>query len=144
VIVMTPDQKVLVQATFAKVAPIADTAAALFYAKLFELDPSLRSMFKGDMREQGRKLMQMLATAVRGLDDLDSLVPIVRGLGRRHAGYGVQDAHYETVGEALMWTLGIGLHELFTDEVRDAWAAAYWMLADTMKAGASELLVSSA
>jgi hemoglobin-like flavoprotein len=141
---MTPHQKMLVQTTFAKVAPIADTAAALFYAKLFELDPSLRSMFKSDMREQGRKLMQMLAVAVRGLDDLDALVPIVQGLGRRHVRYGVQDEHYETVGEALIWTLGIGLHEGFTAEVREAWAAAYGLLADTMKAGAAEPLVSSA
>src|SRR5262245_40770987 len=100
---MTPTQKTLVQQTFASLVPIADQAASLFYGRLFEMDPSLRGLFKGDMREQGRKLMQMIATCVKGLDALDRLVPTVRDLGRRHAGYGVVDAHYATVGGALLW-----------------------------------------
>lgn len=141
---MTPHQKMLVQTTFAQVAPIAETAAALFYTKLFELDPSLRPLFKGDLEEQGHKLMQTLAVAVRGLDDLGALVPTVRALGTRHAGYGVRDAHYETVGEALLWTLETGLGDAFTPEVRDAWATVYWLLADTMKSGATPPLARSA
>src|SRR5919198_3723721 len=99
---MTPEQKTLVQHSFEQVVPIADTAAELFYARLFELDPSLRSMFHGDMQEQGRNLMQMLTVAVRGLDRLDTLVPAVRALGRRHVAYGVQPRHFETVGAALL------------------------------------------
>lgn len=134
---MTPYQKMHVQMSFAQVVPIAETAAALFYAKLFELDPTLRVMFKEDMAEQGRKLIQMLTVAVRGLDDLEALVPVVRALGLRHAGYGVRDAHYETVATALLSTLELGLGASFTDEVRDAWATVYWILADTMKAGAA-------
>ena len=106
---LTVHQKTLVQDSFAIVAPIADDAAALFYRRLFELDPSLQRMFRGDMAEQRRKLMQMLTAAVKGLDRLDQLVPVVKDLGRRHATYGVEDRHYETVGAALLWTLEKGL-----------------------------------
>ena len=135
---ITPRQKLLVQQTFADVAPIADVAARLFYARLFELDPSLETLFRSDMDEQGRKLMQMLTVAVHGLDRLDELVPAVRALGRRHVGYGVRDAHYATVGSALLWTLEYGLDDAFTPEVRDTWAAVYGVLVDTMKQGAAE------
>jgi hemoglobin-like flavoprotein len=141
---MTPHQKLLVQSTFAQVAPIAETAAALFYNRLFELDPALRPLFSGDMQEQGRKLMQTLAVAVAGLDDLELLVPAVRALGKRHVGYGVRDEHYITVADALLWTLATGLGDAFTPEVRDAWATVYWILADTMKDGAAEPLARSA
>ena len=135
---MTPHQKLLVQSSFARVAPIAETAAGLFYAKLFELDPSLRPLFKGDIAEQGRKLMHMLTVAVHGLDHLDRLVPAVKALGQRHAGYGVRDEHYETVAGALLSTLELGLGEAFTREVRGAWVTVYWLLADTMKAGPAD------
>jgi hemoglobin-like flavoprotein len=142
---MTPHQKRLVQTSFAQVAPIAETAAALFYAKLFELDPSLRPMFTADLKEQGRKLMQMLAVAMRGLDNLEALVPAVRALGQRHAGYGVRDEDYGTVAVALLATLELGLGEAFTPAVREAWATVYWLLADTMQAGAAgETLAKSA
>ncbi len=134
---MTTTQKQLVQGTFSQVAPIADTAARLFYDRLFELDPSLRPLFRGDMEEQGRKLMQMIGAAVSGLDDLDALVPVVQDLGRRHAGYGVLDSHYDTVGEALLWTLGQGLGDEFTPEVEAAWAQTYTVLADVMKQAAA-------
>lgn len=130
---MTPQQKTLVQTSFAKVAPIADEAAALFYQRLFDMDPSLRPLFKGDMTEQGRKLMAMLAMAVNGLNRLDDLVPAVRQLGVRHAGYGVTDDHYDTVAGALLWTLEQGLGDEFTPEVKDAWVVAYTVLATTMK-----------
>jgi hemoglobin-like flavoprotein len=134
---MTTTQKLLVQTTFAKVVPIADAAAALFYNRLFELDPTLKSLFKGDMAEQGRKLMQMIGVAVNGLDRLDQIVPAVQQLGVRHVTYGVKDEHYETVATALLWTLEQGLGPDFTPEVKDAWTAAYTALATTMKHAAA-------
>ena len=130
---MTPEQKDLVQASFAQVAPIADQAGALFYDRLFQLDPSLRVLFHGDVREQSRKLMQMLAVAVRGLDDLGSIVPAVQALGRRHVGYGVTASHFDTVATALLSTLETGLGPRFTTEVRDAWVAVYTLLTTTMQ-----------
>ena len=130
---MTPQQKNLVQTTFAKVVPIAPTAAELFYGKLFEIDAALRPLFKGDMKQQGAKLMKMIGFCVNGLDDLPALVPAVQQLGRRHVGYGVVDAHYATVGAALLWTLEKGLGPDFTDEAKEAWAAVYGILATTMK-----------
>jgi len=136
---MHPVQIQLVQSSFAHVELIADTAAALFYTRLFELDPSLRLMFKGNMVEQGEKLMTTFKVVVRGLTRLDSLVPAVQALGRRHAGYGVTDEHYETVGEALLWTLQQGLGEYFTPDVAAAWSTAYGILADVMKAAAAEV-----
>jgi hemoglobin-like flavoprotein len=139
---MTPDQKVLVQTTFAKLAPDPDAAAALFYARLFETDPALRPLFKGDLTEQGRKLMQMLSVAVKGLDRLDELVPAVRQLGVRHVQYGVTDAHYDTVATALVWTLEQGLGPDFTPEAREAWVTVYGVLAGTMKAGAADALTT--
>lgn len=133
---MNPWQKTLVQGTWAQVVPIADQAAALFYGRLFELDPSLRGMFHGDMAEQGKKLMTMLGLAVAGLDDLGKLEPALAALGARHVGYGVADEHYDTVGAALLWTLEKGLGPEFTPEVKEAWATVYGMLAGAMKAGA--------
>jgi len=140
---VTNTQKVLVQESFAAVMPIADDAAALFYRRLFELDPSLQRMFKGDMTEQRRKLVQMLTAAVKGLDRLDQLVPVVEELGRRHVGYGVANAHYDTVGAALLWTLEKGLGNAFTPEVKDSWIAVYGLLAGTMKNAAKESLVGA-
>ena len=136
---MTPAQKALVQQSFARVAPISEQAAAMFYGRLFELDPQLRPLFRGDMKEQGRKLMQMLAVAVNGLDRLEEIVPAVQALGRRHVGYGVQDSHYDTVGEALLWTLRQGLGEDFTADTRQAWAEVYGLLAATMRSAAAEV-----
>jgi hemoglobin-like flavoprotein len=133
---MTPTEKSLVQQTFAQVAPIAEQAAALFYVRLFELDPALKALFKVDMREQGRKLMQMIGLAVSKLDALDELVPAVEALGRRHVGYGVKEADYDTVGAALLWTLGQGLGPAFTPEVKSAWTTVYGVLASTMKTAA--------
>lgn len=127
-----------VQDTFAMVEPIADKAAELFYGRLFELDPSLKPLFKGDMTEQGAKLMKMIGIAVRGLTDLDSIVPAVKNLGARHVGYGVKEAHYATVGSALLWTLEQGLGDAFTDEVKGAWTDVYTLLADVMIAAQKE------
>lgn len=136
---MTPTQIELVKSTWEQVKPISETAAELFYGKLFELDPSLKELFKGDMKEQGRKLMAMINTAVNGLDNLEAIVPAVQDLGRRHVGYGVTDAHYDTVAAALLWTLGQGLKEEFTPEVQAAWTEAYGILATTMKDAAAKV-----
>jgi hemoglobin-like flavoprotein len=129
---MTPQQIKLVQVSFAKVAPIADTAADLFYSRLFEIAPEIRPMFPNDLAEQKKKLMSMLGTVVAGLSRLDMMIPAIQMLGRRHAEYGVTAAHYAPVGAALIWTLEQGLGEEFTDNVRDAWVAAFTTLATTM------------
>ena len=134
---VTLTQIELVQNSFAVIAPIADDAAALFYRRHFEIDPTLRQMFPGDLSEQRKKLMQMLTAAVKGLPRLDRLVPVVEDLGRRHVGYGVRDEHYETVGAALLWTLEKGLGAAFTPDVREAWTAVYGVLASTMKRAAA-------
>lgn len=129
---MTPEERNLVQSSFAAVAPIAEQAAELFYGRLFEIAPEVKPLFKGDMKAQGRKLMQMLAAAVGGLDDLDALVPVVQDLAKRHIGYGVTAEHYKPVGEALIWTLEQGLGDKFTPEVRDAWLKTYGVLSSVM------------
>src|SRR5690242_14433969 len=116
----------------------ADTVAELFYARLFELDPALRALFKRDMRTQGKMLTSVITLAVSQLDKLEKLVPTVRELGRRHAGYRVEERHYATVGSALLDTLAVGLKSAFTADVKEAWAATYSVLADTMKGGAAE------
>ena len=135
---MTPEQIALVQESFKKIVPLKDVTAAMFYERLFTLDPSLRSLFKGDMEEQGRKLMAMIATAVGGLTQLGSIVPAVQALGQRHGEYGVQPSHYGTVAEALLWTLEQGLGEAFTDDVKEAWVATYGILSSTMIAAAEK------
>jgi len=131
---MLDRSKQLVQESFStQVEPIADAAASLFYARLFELNPDLRALFKSDPAAQRRVLMTMLGAAIRGLDQLDTLVPVVENLGRRHVGYGVQDRDYDTVGQALLDALQQGLGEGFTPELRDAWAEAYTLLAGVMR-----------
>lgn len=139
---MTPEQIRLVQSSFQKIIPISDTAADLFYLKLFELDPSLRPLFKGDIQEQGRKLMHMIHAAVLGLDSEcgllhHTIIPTVRNLGKRHASYGVQSKHYATVGAALLWTLEQGLGKDFTPETKTAWTDTYTLLAGVMQEAAA-------
>ena len=137
---MTPRQQTLIRESWAQVAPIADAAATIFYDRLFELDPSLRRLFsQTDMAGQRRNLMQTLAVVVASIDRLESIVPAVEALGRRHAGYGVEAAHFETVGQALLDSLAVGLGEDFTAEVRDAWATAYGILAGVMQSAAAEI-----
>jgi hemoglobin-like flavoprotein len=136
---LTTDDIALVRTSFVRVAPIQDAAADLFYDRLFAIAPNLRALFPADLRAQKRKLMQMIATAVNGLPNLDKLVPAVKALGARHSGYGVTEAHYRTVGEALLWTLERGLGPDFTPEVRAAWAKVYGVLAETMQGGAAEV-----
>lgn len=141
---MTPRQVELVQTTWEKVVPISDQAAALFYGRLFELDPELKPMFKSDIREQGKKLMTMITVAVRGLGDLGKLVSAVEDLGRRHVGYGVRKKDYDTVATALLWTLEQGLGPDFTPEVKAAWVETYTILATTMQKAAAKHLGTSA
>ena len=136
---MTPQQIALVRSSFADVSPIADSAAKLFYSRLFELDPSLRPLFRNSLDAQGSKLMNMIAGAVCLLDQPEKLMPVIRNLGRRHTAYGVEDQHYETVGTALLWTLEKGLGAAFTTEVENAWIAVYGVLADNMKMAANEM-----
>ncbi len=135
---MTSQQIALVKSTWTQVLPISDTAASLFYNRLFVLNPNLQALFKGDITVQGKKLIGMIGTAVNSLDHLHRIVPAVQDLGRRHAAYGVKDQDYDTVAAALIWTLGQGLDEAFTEEVKNAWIAAYGILATTMKQAATE------
>ncbi len=128
---ITEQQITLVQSSFKQVVPIADVAADLFYTRLFDLDPALRPLFRGNMKEQGRKLMQMLSVAVNGLNSLDRIVPAIQDLGKRHVAYGVREKDYHTVGTALLWTLEQGLGSEFTPEVKEAWTAVYTLVATT-------------
>ncbi|HEY2533899.1 MAG TPA: globin family protein [Xanthobacteraceae bacterium] len=129
---MTPDQVKTVQDSFAKVAPISEQAAALFYDRLFAIAPAVRPLFKGDMEEQGRKLMATLAVVVNGLSNLETMLPTASTLAKRHADYGVQAADYTCVGEALLWTLERGLGEQWTPQLAAAWSAAYGTLSEFM------------
>lgn len=122
----------MVQQSWARVLPNAPRVAALFYERLFALDPSLAPMFRGDMRVQGARLMAMIGSAVLRLHKIDTLLPVLRDLGRRHEGYGVRAAHYETVGLALLQTLESGLGEAFTPSVRAAWSHVYAVMANAM------------
>ncbi len=130
---MTPSQAELVRDSWAQVLPIREAAADIFYSKLFELDPSLRTLFKGDIKLQGRKLMAMIDAAVRGLDHPDTLAPALKDLGRRHHGYGVTESDYGTVAIALLATLEQGLGPAFTVDVRNAWTEVYAVLAAAMR-----------
>src|SRR5215475_5830594 len=134
---MSTEQIHIIRQTFDLVAPMADSVAAAFFRRLFELDPSLRPMFPPALVDQGRKLMQMLGAAVALLDRPQQLIPVLQSLGKRHAGYGVRDEHYDTVGAALLWTLERGLGPVFTPEVKAAWAVLYGVVATTMKNAAN-------
>ena len=136
---MTPTQVDLVQETFEMVLPIAEQAAALFYERLFTLDPSLRPLFHNNMKIQGQKLVSTLALAIHGLQNPEKIVPAVQHLGRRHLAHGVRAEHYATVGEALLWTVSQGLGEAFTPEVEAAWTAVYTLVATVMQEAAAEI-----
>jgi hemoglobin-like flavoprotein len=135
--IMTPTQIELVQSTFLTLQSLGDEAAGIFYNRLFEIDPSLRPMFRGDMQEQGRKLLHMIGVAVGSLQRLDQVLPAVEELGRRHAGYGVREEHYVVVAAALLWTLNKALGEAFTPPVCDAWIAMYEAVSAAMQQGAA-------
>ena len=129
---MTPDQVKLVQQSFAKVAPISETAAVLFYARLFEIAPQGKAMFPADITEQRKKLMVTLAVVVNGLGNLESILPAASALATRHISYGAKAEHYPVVGAVLLWTLEKGLGDAWTPEVANAWTAAYGTLSGFM------------
>jgi nitric oxide dioxygenase len=129
---MNPTQIKLVQESFAKVAPISEAAAVIFYDRLFEVAPSVKAMFPADMTEQRKKLMMMLASVVNGLGNLETILPAASALAKRHVGYGAKPEHYSVVGGALLWTLEKGLGEAWTRELADAWTAAYGTLSGYM------------
>jgi len=129
---MTPDQVSLVQDSFAKVAPISEQAAMIFYDRLFEVAPAVKSMFPVDMTEQRKKLMATLAVVVNGLSDLQSILPAASALAIRHVSYGARAEHYPVVGAVLLWTLEKGLGEAWTPDVAAAWSAAYGTLSGFM------------
>lgn len=129
---MNTHQIELVQASFEKMRPIADQAAETFYKRLFEIAPHYRHMFKKDMSQQGAMLMSTLGLAVGSLKNLEAILPAVRSLGQRHAGYGVTAADYQPVAEAFLWTLEHYFGETFTPELQEAWVAAYTILAGVM------------
>ena len=135
---MNSDQITLVQSSFAQVAPIADTAATLFYDRLFEIDPPLRRLFNNDLKEQRMKLVAMLATAVNGLNQWATVSSQIQRLGQRHIAYGVKSKDYDTVGQALIGALEAGLGDAFTSPVRDAWIACYTAIAKEMMQGAEK------
>ena len=136
---MTPRQIEIVKQSFAKIMPFKDQAAELFYCRLFELDPSLRLMFRSDLTEQKQKLMVALALVVTNLEKMDSLLPSIRTLGARHKTYGVRNRHYDVVGAALLWTLEIGMGASWTKELAEAWKSAYDRVAKAMIEGADSV-----
>jgi hemoglobin-like flavoprotein len=129
---VTQDQIKAIQESFAKVAPISEQAAALFYGRLFQIAPEVKPLFKGDMKQQGAKLMATLAAVVGGLSNLPSILPTASALAKRHVDYGVKAADYAPVGAALLWTLEKGLGAQWTPELDAAWGAAYTVLSDYM------------
>jgi hemoglobin-like flavoprotein len=137
---MTDDEIALVRKSLDTVGVVADVAAQMFYGMLFQIDPSLRGKFAADMAEQRHKFMETLHTAVYGLNDVPALIPVLEDLGRRHAGYGVREAHYDTAGKALIWTLQLCLEDEFTPQVRAAWKKLYIGIANVMQAAAREVM----
>jgi hemoglobin-like flavoprotein len=135
---LTERQQQLIRASFERVLPVQETVTALFYERLFTLDPQLNVLFKSDMSEQGHRLMTMMNTVVDHSHCLQRLVPALRELGRRYDSYGATDRDYNTVAAALIWTLEPELGADFTPETRGAWTACYGILADEMKAAAHE------
>ena len=141
---MTATEVALIQRSFAQVRPILEDAALLFYERLFELDPSLRSLFRSSRDAQAQKLAQALTVVVKGLENPAQLRGAIEALGRRHAGYGVREDHYTTVGEALIWTLERALGRAFTPDVRAAWVDAYGWLAFVMKEASAAVAIEAA
>jgi len=135
---MNGDQLYLLRKSFSRVEKQANVAALVFYRRLFEIDPKLRPLFKTDIEEQSRKLMEMLGFALSMSERPEALRTELRGLGARHATYGVREEHYETVGRALLDMLSQVLAKEFTSEVREAWAGFYGFMTEAMKQGAAQ------
>lgn len=138
---MTPEKVKLVQDSFEKVAPIASTAADIFYDRLFEVAPEVRPMFSNDMGRQKEALMATLATAVQSLHNPDAIIPVLKKLGADHVGYGVKDEHYDTVGATLLFTLEKGLGDDWNPELQEAWTETYGLVSGVMKDAAADVPV---
>ena len=109
-----------------------DLVASLFYKNLFQLDPALKGLFPEDLKDQKKKLMDMISLAVGSLDRIEDLVPAIKNMGKRHIDYGVDQEDYVTVGQALLITLEMGLDRAFTPDLREAWTLTYTILSKTM------------
>ncbi len=136
---MTPEQVAMVQDSFKKVVPIVDTAADIFYDRLFEVAPDVRPLFPADMAKQKKALMGTLAVAVQNLHQVETILPVVQELGAKHVNYGVKDEHYDTVGACLLYTLEKGLGDDWNDELKAAWAETYGTVASVMKDAAAKV-----
>lgn len=130
---MNAEQIALVRKTFEKVEPIAQETGDLFYNRLFEIDPGIRPLFKGDIKKQALMLMTVIGLAVRGLDRPESIADSIRSLGARHYSYGVTPPDYNTFGAALIWALEQSMGDDFTPEVKAAWVEAFAVLSQAMK-----------
>lgn len=135
---MTADQIHLLRKSFGRVEQQAQVAALVFYRRLFELDPSLRPLFKTNIEEQAARLMDMLALALSLTNRPGALETELIESGIRHAGYGARDEHYVTVGQAMLDMLAEVLGNDFTPATREAWVAFYTYTAETMKRGAAQ------
>lgn len=133
---MTPQQIAAVRESWTRLLPIQDTAAELFYQRLFRVYPEVEPLFKGDMQEQGEKLMKLLGKAVDFLDDTDALIEPLKQAGRAHRSYGVKQEDYEKVADCLFWTLEEGLGKAFDSFTRESWAETYAAVSGIMIQGA--------
>lgn len=139
---MQADAIQLIRTSYARFSAHPAESARAFYRELFILDPRLRTLFVGDLERQGDKLMHMLSAAVRLLDRPERLLPVLEELGRRHVGYGVIDAHYDTVGYALIRALEVRLGADFDQDTRYAWVDLYKVVASTMRKAAAAPLAA--
>jgi len=142
---LTAEQITLVKESWAKVGPIAAIASELFYERLFHVNPELKSYFEGvDLPTQRSKLIKAINTVVMSLDRIETLIPMISELGKRHVGYGVEDQHYQQVGDALLWTLKTGLRKHWNEDVKIAWTTAYQLLAEVMINGGKDFRLNAA
>jgi hemoglobin-like flavoprotein len=136
---MTPEQKWMVRRSFPAIATLSRAISMLFYGRLFQVDPSLRPMFKQDIEVQGRKLMDMLSALMSHIDSIEDMIPLLKALGQRHVGYGVRPEHYPLVANSLIWAIAMALDEEFDPELRNAWKTLIELVAGVMKEGAAEV-----
>jgi hemoglobin-like flavoprotein len=137
---MIPERRQLVTESWKSLAPNGAMVGAIFYRRLFEIDPTLRPLFaRVPMDDQIHKLVTMLDLVVHWLDLPERLVPVLKQLGERHTKYGVQDEHYTKVGTALLGTLEEGLGDKFTPELRSAWTEAFLLISSLMRRGAAKI-----
>ena len=136
---MTPEQIHLVKDSWAKLLPVQEDAAEIFYHRLFDIHPEVKPYFKGNMKEQGKKLITMIDTTVSSLDNLDALMKPLKQSGKAHEGYDVKPEDYDKVSDALLWTLEKELGDDFTAETSEAWAVAYTVISSVMIDGARNM-----